>query len=355
MSKYPKVCFDRVLPRDLYRPRPSDDPNTGPRTRAAFEIRKLWPNGSTLHVRFMGGNSSQQNIVKQFAPQWSKHANLKLDFNNALDAEIRIAFEDDGAWSYIGKDCLDIPRNQPTMNFGWLDEGVVLHEFGHAIGLIHEHQNPLGGIQWNRPNVIRDLSGPPNFWDLPTIEHNLFAAYARDLINGTTLDKKSIMLYAIPASWTTDGFSSEPNEVLSDVDKSFAGDAKNYPFPAQPSTEIVELPVADTSATEAGIGTAGEEDLYKFTAVKAGSYTVETEGPTDVVMSLFGPNSQTKLIAEDDDSGLNRNAKIVADLTPGTYYVQVRHYNAAGGTGSYSIRVSLSGIVRSLSAAAARR
>jgi hypothetical protein len=116
------------------------------------------------------------------------------------------------------------------MNLGWQDEGVVLHEFGHAVGLIHEHQNPEAGIKWNRENVIRDLSDPPNNWDLATIEHNIFQAYAREQINGTSLDKKSIMLYAIPADWTLDGFQSEPNEVLSEVDKRFIGDQVNYPF-----------------------------------------------------------------------------------------------------------------------------
>ena len=30
---------------------------------------------------------------------------------------------------------------------------------------------------------------------------------------------------------------------------------------------------------------------------------IDTRGPTDVVMKLFGPNSETALIAEDDDSG----------------------------------------------------
>jgi hypothetical protein len=328
-----RVCYDRILPQDLRRFMRLR--MMGP-SRAAVLRAKKWPNGSTLRVRFLGGNSTQQDIVRQFAPQWSQHANLKLDFTNGSESDIRISFvESDGAWSYIGIDCKGIPLHEATMNLGWQDEGVVLHEFGHAVGLIHEHQNPQGGIKWNQDNVIRDLSGPPNNWDLATIEHNIFEAYTSEQINGTSLDKKSIMLYAIPAHWTMDGFQSEPNEVLSEVDKRFIGDEVNYPFGA---SEVMELPVIET--TQAEIGQAGEQDLYQFKARTEGRYTVETEGPTDMVMALYGPDNRTTLIADDDDSGSDRNAKIIANLMPGTYFVQVRHYNSTGGTGVYGIKVS---------------
>ncbi|HEY7028069.1 MAG TPA: hypothetical protein VH438_10710 [Gemmatimonadales bacterium] len=56
-------------------------------------------------------------------------------------------------------------------------------------------------------------------------------------------------------------------------------------------------------------------------------------------MKLFGPNSETALIAEDDDSGYALNARIVADLSPGDYLVQIRHYNKASGMGNYSVKV----------------
>jgi hypothetical protein len=56
-------------------------------------------------------------------------------------------------------------------------------------------------------------------------------------------------------------------------------------------------------------------------------------------MKLFGPNSETALIAEDDDSGVDSNARIAANLIAGDYYVQVRHYNRASGMGKYSVKV----------------
>ncbi|SFQ14391.1 pre-peptidase C-terminal domain-containing protein [Nitrosomonas cryotolerans] len=336
MSEIFKMCYDKIVPSDLrrlVRPEYSDG-----KARMALFMAKKWPNGSTLKVRFMGGTPEQHDIVKQFAPRWSDHANLRFDFNNAPDAEIRITFLDDGAWSYIGTDSLNIPLNTATMNFGWLDESVVLHEFGHAIGLIHEHQNPVGGIQWNRENVIRDLSGPPNNWPLETIEHNIFRKYNVNQMNATAVDKLSIMMYTIPQHWTLDDFHTESNNILSKIDKDFIGASINYPKDSP--KEPIELTIVEMKAVEAEIGQPGEQDLYKFITVAAGRYTIETTGQTDVTMSLYGPDSQTTLIAEDDDSGTGRNAKIVVDLTvSGTYYVQIRHYNSAGGTGSYNIWV----------------
>lgn len=339
MAQTDKVCFDRILPGAFHRRHPGRmmSLSIGP-TKAAFEIAKLWQQGQSLSIRFLGASPTQRDMVQQFAVQWTQFANLKFVFDNSPTAQIRIAFADDGAWSYIGKDALGIPANQPTMNFGWLDEGVILHEFGHMIGMIHEHQNPIGNpIQWNKPVVTVALSGPPNNWDPATIQHNMFDKYNVSQINGSDLDPKSVMLYSFPASWTMNGFHSEPNESLSALDKAFA--AKVYPGagvgPAVAPTPTV-IPVLE-GGVEAAIGQPAEEDLFQFVASKAGRHTVETEGPTDLVMSLFDPSGNQ--IAQDDDSGEGRNPRIVKDLAPGTYKVQVRHYNASGGTGSYRIRV----------------
>ena len=59
-------------------------------------------------------------------------------------------------------------------------------------------------------------------------------------------------------------------------------------------------------------------------------------------MKLYGPNSPTAFIAEDDDSGVNTNARIQAKLIPGTYFVQIRHHNLASGIGPYTINVARS-------------
>jgi hypothetical protein len=203
--------------------------------RAALLKDVFWGPNPTITVSFLGGSPSLRSRVKDAAMLWIREGGARVSFefltNPAVDpksADIRIAFiPGDGSWSYLGTQCRRIPRNEPTMNFGWIDEtsseqdlrAVVLHEFGHALGLIHEHQNPKKGIDWNREAVVADLSKPPNGWNLAEIEHNMFKKYAANAVVATDTDPASIMMYRIPPHWTRDGFSTSFNSTLSDRDK----------------------------------------------------------------------------------------------------------------------------------------
>lgn len=341
----PMVCTEQQMSDTTYVPEDA--------ARIALLKGKKWNNGSQLHYAFRGGTDGQRKKFQQTVEEMARYANLDFSLKpaNVLVAEIRVTFDPNGgAWSYIGTDCAKQPSKQPTMNlgFGFNDgqDGTYMHELGHAIGAIHEHQNPRGGIKWNEAQVIKDLSGPPNNWDRETIQHNMFEKYAVDQLNADVFDPKSIMLYAIPKSWTMDGFSSSANAVLSPRDIAWiiaqypgrAGGGGGGTDPPPVPVDALEIPVHDLSPVYADISKPGERDLVWFPASRAGRYRIEALGGTPVSLRLFGPNSETNLVKEVNNATLPYNARMDAALNPGKYYVQISHLQDQG-IGPYGIRV----------------
>ncbi|NKB58343.1 MAG: peptidase [Alphaproteobacteria bacterium] len=337
MAKAPHLCFDKVLPWNVNRPHRMRVAGTG-RVSAISPVGKQWVNGSKLRIRFMGGTANDRKLVKKHAPQWIDFANLDFEFTDDPTAEIRVSFDrNDGAWSYVGLDNKNIPLHAATLNLGWVDKGVILHEFGHMLGLGHEHQNPEGGIVWDEDEVIRTLAGPPNYWSPEQTRHNVLRKYAADQIHGTQFDKSSVMLYEFPGSWTHNlPEGTKGNDDLSVTDQDFVASAKMYPGRGSGGVETIELPVFE--AMSGSIAQAGEEDLFTFKVERTGNFVIETSGGTDLYLSLFGPGNSTDLIAEDDDGGFGRNPRIEKVLSSGTYFARVRHYDP-NATGSYEIQV----------------
>jgi hypothetical protein len=289
----------------------------------------------------MDGVAGVQDRVVQHAKRWEEFANLKLEFVDSGNADIRISFKESGSWSYLGTDSLVIDKGKPTMNYGWLTpttsdteySRVVLHEFGHAFACIHEHQHPQAGIPWDEAMVFRYYS-VTNGWDEGTTRRNVLDRYSASRTNFSDYDPTSIMQYSVPEELTVGDYAVGWNTDLSATDKTFI--ATMYP---KSEPDVVELKTG--RSVEASIGQHGEEDRFRFELKQsdAGTYTLETRGNTDVVMALYGPNDPTRLLASDDDSGVQYNAKIQRALGPGRYDVRVRHYSS-WGTGKYSIRLS---------------
>ncbi len=202
---------------------------------------RLWPNGSVLRLRFIGGDRFRRERVLRVAKAWFEHANLTLEvlpMRSKSAADLRIAFgQEDGSWSYLGTDASAISADQATMNLAWVgpdveDEtarGAILKEFGHALGLIQEHMSPNRDFEWDEAAVVKDMSGPPNHWDRQAIKHNLLDRYKP--FDYRPFDSDSVMLHAIPAHWVKSRTAMGGATELSASDKALI--ARLYPKPKQ--------------------------------------------------------------------------------------------------------------------------
>lgn len=194
----------------------------------AVVLTKLWRPGRTLKISFIGAiDPVVKDKIKHYAGKWLEHANLKYNWVTQR-GDIRISCKQGGSWSYIGTDALTIPKNQATMNYGWLtpqtgeDEfsRVIVHEFGHALGAIHEHQHPGVGIPWDKPKVYAYYARQG--WDQAQVDINIFGKYSFDQLNLTEYDRLSIMHYAVPNELTIGDYEVGWNTVMSANDKVLA-------------------------------------------------------------------------------------------------------------------------------------
>lgn len=195
-----------------------------------------------LKVRFLEGDPLVQDRVRKTAATWSEFAGITFDFGDHPTADIRIAFQaGKGSWSYVGT--CSVTEPEATMNFGWLTRSssddevnrVVLHEFGHALGLEHEHQSPENDIPWDKPKVYEHYARIG--WGKTEVDDFVFKRLSRSETNFSQFDRQSIMLYAVDNEMTVGDYEVPWNTKLSATDKSFIG--QWYPKTTAPPAEVV--------------------------------------------------------------------------------------------------------------------
>ncbi len=91
------------------------------------------------------------------------------------------------------------------------------HEFGHALGLLHEQSYP-GGIKWNKDTVYKYYEKYQG-WNKRMVDNNVLEAADEFYTNGTSYDPQSIMHYDVQAWQTLDGYSLVSSKVISEGDK----------------------------------------------------------------------------------------------------------------------------------------
>jgi hypothetical protein len=190
----------------------------------------MWENKTEIIVHILPHlfDRGLNALIEKYANEWAPYTGITFHFADTLPAEIIIELNGNSVHSsHIGKNALQFSRRGiATMKLGIGVERQlesirrpILHEFGHALGCIHEHQSPASPIQWKEPVVIRTyaIAG----WDEPKVRHNVFRQYTKSEVTNSKFDPTSIMIYPIPADFTQDGYNVPWNTQLSVNDKAF--------------------------------------------------------------------------------------------------------------------------------------
>jgi hypothetical protein len=189
--------------------------NTGGRTKRSIgEHTKYWSPGKTLKILVYRYNEHSFEAVKNGANKWKPYVNLNFEFveidedeiynSDEFLGDIRISFSphfDDGGGSKLGTDAITGSPHDSSMQLGTnfsstYFEFTVIHEFGHALGLHHEHQHPDAEIPWDREKAYAHFAATAGF-SKAEVDANVFPL-AR--IAGRTYnpyDRHSVMHYQV--------------------------------------------------------------------------------------------------------------------------------------------------------------
>ena len=238
-----------------------------------------WENGEVLQVKFMDnvGSQSLRNMIIQYAKEWEQYANITFKFvpDNTPLTNIRIKLggkvDNLGHNSSVGLNCNEVPQYEQTMNLDTTDfidyeayvtefknrgpiyqylvnkgtdfknytyadlynsvraypdpntkwfvkwmRSTTMHEFGHALGLMHEQSYP-GGIKWNVDTIYKYYQ--QYGWGKEKVDFNVLKVSDVFYTNNTQYDPLSIMHNSVESWQTLDGFSVGTNYELSEGDK----------------------------------------------------------------------------------------------------------------------------------------
>jgi hypothetical protein len=256
----PAAQFNRFVPPEAKGP-------AALKARGIVARSLTWRPGQTIKVCFKAGSRGAHERVIRVASEWMQHANVVFDFEEGgaprrcrgdASEDIKVDFVDNkGWWSAYG---MLARQRDPSMNlqFFGIDtpryangqpapekelRRIILHEFGHALGMMHEHQSPMAQCDAEMDWEAAYRMGAKIGWNKEMVHSQMGQLTNVVEFNMTDVDRRSIMHYSLPPELFKRGRASPcwvpDNDDLSEQDRRFI--AAIYPKGDRP-VEVSGVP-----------------------------------------------------------------------------------------------------------------
>lgn len=254
-----KPCKIKLLPQTNWIHAADTAAKVNPLNRPAInQMRQAMPKGqistarlAVLHTKYWGIGGVKLTVgfmettsvalkkrILSHMNAWSKHCNVKFVLSN-VNPKVRISFSspppDDGYWSYLGTDILEIPADEPTMNLDSFTMStpesefvrVVRHETGHTLGFPHEHVRAAIIKKMDKEKTIAYFKRTQG-WTRKDVIAQVLTPIPESALNASVeTDPHSIMCYDLPGMIMKNGIAVPGGKDIDALDKKFA--AKVYP------------------------------------------------------------------------------------------------------------------------------
>lgn len=233
-----------IAPTDLldsYNAAISERPSNGTQhsghrnKRGVGEHTKFWNPGRTLKILVFKYDEHSLEAVKNGALKWLPYINLKFEFleideedlynSEEFLGDIRINFQplfNNSGSSKIGTDALTGSPHDASMYLG-ADfssphyEWTVTHEFGHALGLYHEHQHPDANIPWDLEKTYDHYARAVGF-SRQDVDTNVLPLERVPDRTYTPYDRQSVMHYDVLNALTIGDWQQTASRRISEGD-----------------------------------------------------------------------------------------------------------------------------------------
>ncbi len=179
-----------------------------PTNRAVGLSSVYYKPGDTMTIEIHGPNEFKTAVKNTLETKVFPYVNLNFVFvEQGGDCLI------DNKWASGGV-TYDVGGKNPTLHLSNSSSFLTIHEFAHALGMLHEMRNPNVDLTWI-VSAIQQKYSKGNI----DIFSQIINPLDFDKVRALPFDENSVMTYPLPPETNEQGIELKPSEEFTDIDK----------------------------------------------------------------------------------------------------------------------------------------